>query len=484
MYARVTAVALLSFLLGGQLAAVAQEPSGLAVAVALQRAMVSAIAKAEKSVVAIARVRRERPGESSVDFRPDAFGRRALPLNAPQPMDPDFIPNEFGAGVVIDARGLVLTHYSLLADDCDYYVTTVDRRIYRAWVKGADPRSDLAVLAFDATELTPISFRDGGALRKGEIVVALGNPHAIARDGQASAGWGIVANLGRKAPAHPDESDVSGRRTLHHFGTLIQTDAKLNQGTSGGALVNLDGQMVGLTVAAGTTPGVEAAAGYAIPVDATFRRVVETLKQGREVEYGFLGVQPKNLTPQERVTGLHGLRVDRVVPGTPAAKHGVKTDDIITAVDGTPIYDADGLVLEVGRLPVEAVAKLSVVRSGRPRTVDVTLGKYPVRGKKVVTAPVPSWRGLRVDYGTMLLDSDFRARNGVLPTDEGVAVAEVEEGSAAWQAGLRGGMLVTHAAGTVVRNPKEFYAIVQGRNGAVALRGANQGDTTTFNVKP
>ena len=135
-----------------------------------------------------------------------------MPLNQPQPTDPDFIPNEYGTGVVIDARGLILTPYSLLADDSDYYVTTVDRKVYRAWVKGADPRSDLAVLAIDATDLTPITLRRRGRAEQGTDGLRLGNPYAIARDGQASAGWGIVANLGRKAPASPDENDVSGRR--------------------------------------------------------------------------------------------------------------------------------------------------------------------------------------------------------------------------------------------------------------------------------
>ena len=141
---------------------------------------------------------------------------------------------------------------------------------------------------------------------------------------------------------------------MHHFGTLIQTDAKLNMGTSGGPLLNLKGEMVGLCVALAAAAGYETSAGYAIPVDATFRRVLNTLKEGREVEYGFLGIRPANLQPGEVLAGLHGMRVEWVVPGTPAARFGLKPDDIITNVDRTPLYDADGLVLEVGKLPVEA----------------------------------------------------------------------------------------------------------------------------------
>ncbi len=115
--------------------------------------------------------------------------------------------------------------------------------------------------------MTPIALGNAAELKKGQIVISLGNPYAVARDGQASAAWGIVSNLGRKAPATPSESDPSGRPTLHHYGTLIQTDAKLNLGTSGGPLLNLKGEMVGLSVVLAAAAGYEAAGGYAIPVD-------------------------------------------------------------------------------------------------------------------------------------------------------------------------------------------------------------------------
>jgi len=449
----------------------------VAAAAGLEKALVEAIARCEKSVVAIARVRKEPVGEMpTFEFRPDAFGRRMLPAAAPQPADPDFVPNEYGTGVVVDARGLILTAYHVLGEQSEYYVTTHERKVYRARIKGADPRSDLAVLTIDAVGLAPMAFGDAAELKKGQIVITLGNPYAIARDGQVSAGWGIVANLARKAPPTPDESDPTGKQTLHHFGTLIQTDARLNLGTSGGPLLSLKGQMVGLTVALAATAGYESAAGYAIPVDQTFRRVVDTLKQGREVEYGFLGIQPVNLSPQEMLAGQRGMRVDRVVPGAPAARFGLKGDDIITAVNDQPIYDADGLVLEVGKLPVEAAARLSVVRGGRPRTLEVTLAKYPVRGKKIITEPAPAWRGMRVDYATALLEADLRARTGWSFADEGVLVAEVQDDTPAFAAGIRRGMLISHVGRTAVRTPREFHAAVGTKNGPVQLRIVGDAD--------
>ena len=468
-----TALALLGLAVGN---AYTQEISGLEAVAAIEKVLVDVIARNEKSVVAIARVRKEQPGETfSLEFRPDPFGRRTVTSAAPQPTDPDFIPNQYGTGVVVDRRGLILTAYHVLGEQSEHYVRTHDRKVYKAWIKGADPRSDLAVLAVDALDLVPISFGDAAGLKKGRIVITLGNPYAIARDGQVSAGWGMVSNLARKAPPAPDQPGTSGKSTLHHFGTLIQTDAKLNLGTSGGPLLDLEGKMVGLCVSLAAVAGYETAAGYAIPVDQTFRRVVETLKTGREVEYGFLGIQPANLRPQEQelLAGINGIRVDRVFPGTPAERAGLEEDDIVTAVDGRPIYEADSLVLEVGRLPVEAPARLSVIRDGRRRTLEVTLAKFPVPGKKIVTTRRPPWRGMRIDYPTALVDPDGRPQGGLVFHDDGVIVTEVEEGTASWEAGLRRGMRISQVGRTSVRTPREFRAAVARQSGPVQLRLAD-----------
>jgi len=468
-------------LLGLAARAAGQGPSGLEAAAALENVLVEAIAGAEPSVVAIARVRKQVPGESfGFEFRPDPFGRRTMPFVASKPTDPDFVPNEFGTGVVVDRQGLILTAYHVLGEESDYYVTTHDRKVYRAWIKGADPRSDLAVLAVDATDLVPIPFGDAATLRKGQIVIALGNPYAIARDGQVSASWGIVSNLARKAGLVLEESEPTGKSTLHHFGTLIQTDAKLNLGTSGGPLLNLRGQMVGLTTSLAAAVGYEQAAGYAFPVDETFRRVIDTLKRGREVEYGFLGIQPVNLLGQEVLQGMQGIRVHRVVSGTPAHRYGIKTGDLIATVNGKPIHDADGLVLEVGRLPVESTVRLGVLRDERKLDVDVELTKYPVRGKKIVTSPAPAWRGMRIDYPSAVLDAVGQASLGMAFFDDGVIVTDVEKATPTWEAGLRPGMLISQVERTAIRNPRQFRTAVAGKNGAVQLRLADGEDQTSI----
>lgn len=443
------------------------------VAASMERVVVDAIARAERSVVAIARVKRAGgEGNLGLEFRPSPFGGGMAGFAASRPTDPDFIPNEYATGVVVGRHGLILTAYHVLAEESDYYVTTADRKVFLATVKGADPRSDLAVLAVEATDLEPITFGDATRLRKGQFVVALGNPYAIARDGQVSASWGIVANLARKAPPVPDDLHPTGKTTLHHFGTLIQTDAKLNLGTSGGPLLDLRGEMVGLTTALAATAGYEQSAGYALPVDETFRRVVETLKLGREVEYGFLGIKPVNLQPRAILSGVQGALIERLVPGMPGERFGLEPNDIVAAVNGKPIHDANGLVLEVGRLPVGAVVRLDVVRDGRRLDLEMALTKLKVKGKQIVTAPASRWRGMSVDYLSAAFEPFARTGLGEVAFDDGVFVADVEEETPAWQAGLRPGMLLSRVNATAVGSPREFHKAVAGKAGPVHVRFA------------
>lgn len=451
-----------------------QQPSAIEATQAVEQAIVEAIAQAEASVVAIARVRNERvPASFGAELRPDPFVRPVLPLSPAAPGDPDFVASEYGTGVVVDRRGLILTAYHVLGDDPDlyeYYVTTPQRRTYLATPYAADPRSDLALLSIDAEGLQPVALGNAARLRKGQLVIALGNPYAIARDGQSSASWGIVSNLQRKAPPYPGAGDSSGKSTLHHFGTLIQTDAKLNFGTSGGALLDLHGRMVGLTVAWAAVAGYEHSAGYAYPVDETFHRVLETLKAGREVEYGLLGVTPSNLSPAELLRGVQGARVDRILPGSPADRVDLRIGDIVVTVNGRKIYDADSLVLEVGRLPVGHSARLELVRGERRFRVEVPLTKYPVRGKRIVAVPHPQWRGMRVDYISGYIAPEGQSPLGLVAFDEGVIVTDVDQHTPTWEAGLRPGMVISQVNQIQVKNPDQFHTVTSAAHGQVRLR--------------
>lgn len=467
--------------------ALAQElapaPTGLALVTAMEDALAGAIARCEPSVVSIARVRREATDPPfAPDGGEDAFARAFGGISAPQPDDPNFIPNEFGAGVVIDANGLILTCYHVVREDCDHWVTLQDRKVYPAQIVGADPRSDLAVLRIDAKGLKPIPLGDGSAARKGQIVIALGNPYAIARDGQVSASWGIISNLGRKSPP-PSSTDSTG--SLHQYGTLIQTDARLDLGASGGPLVNLSGEMIGLTTALAALSGHETRAGFAIPVDNVFRRAVEAMKPGREVEYGLLGVIPENLTPSDRTDGLSGVVVASVSEGTPAYKAGLQAADWITKLDGEAIRDTDDFMLKLGAKRAGEAVRLTVNRTGQTFEAQASLAKFFAKDWKVVTEAPRSWRGMAVDYCNAVRGNAVYEEFGAAMNSGCVVVTAVAEGSPAWEAGFRRGDFISRVEDAALATPDEFFAAVDARPGSVTLQlPATVADTMTRTVTP
>jgi serine protease Do len=475
-------------LLPGSLPAVADEaPSALAVTAAMEEVLEKAIAASEKSIVAIARVRRE--SDRVDDVAASVFNQSFL-LAPPSPDQDDFIPNEYATGVVVGADGLILTAHHVLREDSDYWVTTAAHKTYKvAKIVGADPRSDLAVLQIEASDLVPIKFGDTSQLKRGQIVIALGNPYAIARDGQASASWGIISNLGRKdrpwSPRRSTSDDVPiTKPTLHQYGSLIQTDARLNLGTSGGALLNRQGEMIGLTVALAASLGHEQSAGFAIPADETFLRAVQTLKQGREVEYGFLGIMPQQMQRDDHLHGKHGIIVQQVVAGTPAERAGLVHSDIITHIDGHEVFEKDDLMYYIGRLPADASVRLIVERDGKTRQIVVNeLSKNHVWGRKIITTPSPAWRGIRVDYVTA--SSKFTKwiedRRGDLAA---VLITEVEENSPAWTEGLRPDMMISHVGGTSVTTPKAFFEAIAGQDGPVRVRLSLPDDSNAVRTIP
>ncbi|HZL91463.1 MAG TPA: trypsin-like peptidase domain-containing protein [Pirellulaceae bacterium] len=445
--------------------ALAQEPSGLQAASALESVLVDAIAKSERSVVAVARIR---DSDGALDNEP----------RAKDATQPDVVPDDFGSGVVIDAKGLILTNYHVLGDlkNSTYYVW-VQRKPYRAKVRAADPWLDLAVLSIEASDLTPLGFGNANDLKKGQIVIALGNPYAIARDGQPSASYGIVANLLRPAPRPKEAAERGeGRETLHHYGNLIQTDCKLELGSSGGALINLKGEMIGLTTSLAALSGYERTGGFAIPVDDSFRRAVESLKAGKLPEYGFLGVEPQILEAQERRQGRHGARIRHVAAATPAAKAGIQEGDVITHVNARAVSDEIDLMRHLGGLPPgETVAitlqrGASETRPGRTLKIKVQLSKKQIASLRPGFAEVvdPAWRGMKVEYATA--SPAFRDQSPLLDAEGCVAVVEVARDSPAWKAGMRPGEFISHVGTTRVTTPRQFYQLVETQTGPVAIR--------------
>lgn len=472
--------------------AAAQDDDALLVARRLERAFVAAIQRAEKSVVSIARFR-------SSGALGDLSG---LP---PQ----GFVPNEFGSGVLITdgktgREPLVLTNYHVVrggpvadkpapSNGSDILIWFHDRRRARAAIIAADPRSDLAVLglklegtAIRATDLTPFRLRTVSNLKKGQLVLTLGNPYAQSRDGSASAGWGIISNIARRPDRRPlPETDPRAlkQETIHHFGTLLQIDARLNLGSSGGAVLNLDGELIGITTSLAALDGYEKSVGYAIPFDRPTGRIIESLIEGYEAEYGFLGIGPATATA--KILQDVGADVDqptaafvaKMVTNSPADDAGLSRGDVILSVNEARVYDQYDLMREVALLGPAATARLRVwrARERRERTIPVKLGKWPVVDDEGIIATqtrIPAWRGLMVDYPT--------ARAKHLPYDldryhRAVLVVEVAPDSPAArrQGAIKSGQYITHVDDEPVTTPAEFHNVVSRLTGSATLQLAD-----------
>ena len=356
-----------------------------------------AIARAEPSVVAIHRYKGENPQETL------AVRGKARPLL----MDPrsprsrfsrdgelgDQISFDFGSGVVIGREGQILTAYHVVKGAAAIVVRAAERQQFDAEIIAADPRIDLAVIVPVATPglpmpgLKPIGLGDSTTLRKGSFLVALGNPFNAAQDGKPSASWGILSNVARKVePEHDETGTLARRMSLPNYPTLLQLDSKLNLGMSGGAVVNMKGELVGLTTMASSPAGFDAMAGYAIPMDRIGRRAVETLKEGKEMEYGLLGIRPHLYSTN---------RIEEVTPNSPAGQGQLMAGDEILGVNDNPVVDFDSLILAINSYAPGDEVRLKIRRGAKEFTRTVNLAKYPVDGDMIATNRPPPWRGLR-----------------------------------------------------------------------------------------
>jgi S1-C subfamily serine protease len=370
--------------------------------------------------------------------------------------DPRNVPEAYGSGVVLDGKELlILTNYHVVRGATKLYVRLPGGRGSYANIHAADPRSDLAVLQLLDKSLRPLpalKFGDGGNVQKGQFVVGLANPFAAGfRDGSPSASWGIVSNIHRRAPGTMQEEER--KIPLHLHPILFQTDARLNLGCSGGALLNLSGEWIGLTTARAAINGSDTAGGFAIPLDRNIQRIVARLREGRESEYGFLGVGP-GVHLQDGVSFLIG----DITPGSPAEKAGLRPGERIVSVNGIRVHNFEDLVLTVGLLMAGSKVDLEL-QNHSSRMVSVTLAKHYVPGPVIASNRPSLVRGLRVDY-TSVLTLKYAASGQYQIIHPGVLVSEVETGSPA-AAKLKEGDIITHirirSADVAVNTPDEFY---------------------------
>lgn len=444
----------------------AQDDPDLVKALALQRVMQKTIQQNEASIACILvsrselyRKRDSKPGKLGIydpnDVQLDpklSAEKRELILRKLDLADPTNTPPAFGSGVVIDAEGLILTNFHVVQDAAKIYVRLPGGKGSYADIHAADSRCDLAVLKLLNPTVLPlkaVTFGDADRMERGQFVLTLANPFAAGfRDGQPSASWGILSNVRRRAPINLKEEERV--KPFHYYGTLLQTDARLHLGSSGGALLNLHGELVGLLSSTAAIQGGETPGGFALPINAPMRRLIDVLKTGDEIDYGFLGIafneRPGN--------GNAGVTLTSVGPGTPADAF-LKKDDILVSVNGQPVMESDDIFLTLGIHQAGSKVRLKVRRDGVEQQGEVTLAKLYVPGKRIASTPTnrPYVRGLRVDWASLVVQQE--PRQGSIPP--GVLISEVQPNSAADKAEIKVGDVITHVNQVEVKTPAAFY---------------------------
>jgi serine protease Do len=273
------------------------------------------------------------------------------------------------------------------------------------------------------------------------------------RDANPHAAWGIISNLHQKLPQNSSTREQDNW-TVNQLGTFIQIDRSLPIGSSGGALLNLEGQMVGIITSAGGISG-EPGGALAVPLDSAMRRIIAVLEKGEEVEYGFLGIQfrrQNGFGPQNNFRGA-GVQFGDVVANSPAKKAGLEPGDSILAVDDFPVSQNDDLRFAIGRSLAGTTVKLKVRRAlGQTETIPVTVVKSTVTEGFIASVKNPFAHGVRVDYTSTVTQRGFTSAE--IP--RGVVVREVQKGSQAESARLQDATII-RVDDQEVRTPAEFY---------------------------
>ncbi|HSU66077.1 MAG TPA: trypsin-like peptidase domain-containing protein [Tepidisphaeraceae bacterium] len=357
-----------------------------------------------------------------------------------------------GTGFVVDSDGYILTNDHVVSGAEQLWVTTDSHKVYPAIVVGTDPRSDLAILKIPATHL-PVAHFAQAATRRGQWTIAIGNPYGLAGSGEMAVSIGVVSALNRSLPR------LSGKEDRLYSG-LVQTTAQINPGNSGGPLFDLNGDVIGINTAVILPQKQTNGIGFAIPADAHVRRIVENLKQGREVVYGYMGVRVTSPTPRERrdaglTDDAGGVRVESVEANSPAAKANLKPGDILTQLDGEAVRDSDDFVRLVGMCPVGEPVKAVLYDNGA-RTLDLALRSRPTPNQTVTRKNQRlRWRGMLL--GSVPIGWDLGPSK---KSCAGVLVIGVDSKSAAVQDGIKAGCIITSVAGKTVHNLAELQRII------------------------
>ena len=342
-----------------------------------------------------------------------------------------------GSGFIVDKNGYILTNFHVVERaDTIRVKMPKDQMEYKAKLVGYDVETDLAVIKVDAGRpLTAARIGNSDSVQVGDWAIAIGSPFGL----EATVTAGIVSATGR---------DIDGAQQFQRF---IQTDAAINPGNSGGPLLNINGEVVGINTAIATQSGGYQGVGFALPVNTAVNVYNSIIKNGK-MSRGSIGIQfnKYDKTP-ELMKGLglkEGVIIERIAPGGPAEKAGLKAEDVIVAFDGKPVKDGDDLVTRVSSTPIGSDAKVTVDRGGKRMDFTVTIGdreeqlaasddpRYSRRGEKE-EAPGANPGQQQAKFGISIRPTNDTERQNAGLDGGGVVITQVQENSFADEIGLQ-----------------------------------------------
>jgi serine protease Do len=372
-----------------------------------------------------------------------------------------------GSGFVVAPDGLILTNAHVVRDADRLTVWFADRTSYEATVVGADPTTDVAVIRVDAKGLPALVLGHADSVQVGQWVVAVGNPGVGGGQLDYTVTSGIISAKGRplellrrELMQDPELQEYAG----YSIEIVLQTDAVINPGYSGGPLVYLRGQVMGINPAIASTTGYYLGYGFAIPIDIA-RRVMEDLVNGGRVHRPRLGVQISDLSIEDaeyyKLPAVSGVLVQQAEAGGPAANAGIQAGDVLVAVDGTPVDRVGRLQQEIAaHRPGERV-RIQLYRNGGPRTVDVVLGESSFDAASTRRPPAPDGGRPEARLGLRLAPlTQPRATQLGFAQAGGVVIIETEPAGAAARRGLTAGLKVETINGRAIQSLDDVAAVL------------------------